>query len=398
MLYILSRVNIHEGTEPCLEFQNLEGIERKMTENNKDNKKADNNKEHPEYRLKMGLPPSYFIDTAAIRDALKFYSDNIDTIRSVQDRIAAISNIYDTIGLISSTRPRILSEKEQKLEEDINNLKAKEAQLRSEIEMLRADQVMNKKEVNEWKNRVQELGNIIEDSNKKQRLRHLLDRVNDVARTKLLDSEDFMNRFESSKTPNVVVMAVDIRRSTELMLKAREPQFYAEFITGLCTDLTKIILDNYGIFDKFTGDGILAFFPDFFSGEDAPYLAVKSAEQCHKCFSDHYHDKRKYFNSVLKDAGLGIGIDYGEAHLVKLQDGLTVIGTPVVYACRMSGAAAGQTLLNQPAYEIVSEKFGKCVTLQESEIDIKHEGRTVAYLATLAKKTYEPKLPEWVGK
>ena len=171
--------------------------------------------------------------------------------------------------------------------------------------------------------------------------------------------------------------------------------FKSDFITSLCAKLTGIILDNYGVFDKFTGDGILAFFPDFYSGQDSPYWAIKAAHECHNYFSMHYREKRSYFKSVLMDVGLGIGIDYGESHLVKTQDGLTVIGTPVVYACRMSGAKAGQTLLNQPAYEVTSRKFAEYVNFQESEIDIKREGRTLAYVATLSENTYEPKLPDW---
>ena len=286
---------------------------------------------------------------------------------------------------------------QQKLESEIHELRTKQQKLVTEIEQLYRTEHASKRETTELKNKVEELSNTIEESNKKQGLRHLLDRVNEAAKNKLIESEEFRNRFETGKPCTAVVMAVDIRRSTELMLKAREPQFYADFITGLCADLTQIILGHYGVFDKFTGDGILSFFPDFYSGNDSPYLAVKAADECHKSFHAHYHDQRKYFKSILLDVGLGIGIDYGEAHLVKVQDGLTVIGTPVVYACRMSGAAGGQTLLNQPAYEITSQKFGEYVNFQETEIDIKHEGKTLAYLATLAKKRYEPKPPDWIG-
>jgi len=272
--------------------------------------------------------------------------------------------------------------REQELEDEISSLK-------KEIRIKTATAQKKGKEIEDLKKTIEEL-------NKKKRLQHLLYRVNDTARKKLLESEEFKDRFEKSEHCSAAIMAVDIRRSTELMLKARKPKLYANFIISLCTDLTGIILDNYGVFDKFTGDGILAFFPEFYSGPDTLYWAIKAAAECHNCFSKHYREKRGSFTSILLEVGLGIGIDYGESHLVKVQDGLTVIGTPVVYACRMSGAKAGQTLLNQPAYEVTSEKFGGHINFQESEIDMKHEGRTLTYIATLSEKTYEPKLPDWL--
>jgi class 3 adenylate cyclase len=182
------------------------------------------------------------------------------------------------------------------------------------------------------------------------------------------------------------------------MLKAREPKLYADFITNLCSDLTKIIVDDYGVFDKFTGDGLLCFFPSFYSGEDAPYYAIKAAAECHNKFTEHYQKNRKCFKTVLINVGLGIGIDYGKTHLVKMQDQLTVIGEPVVYACRLSGGEAGKTLINQPAYEILSELYGAYVDFKEDSIEIKHEGPTLAYIASLSKKSYVPKIPEWLSK
>jgi class 3 adenylate cyclase len=71
-------------------------------------------------------------------------------------------------------------------------------------------------------------------------------------------------------------------------------------------DLGQTIIGNLGVFDKFTGDGILAFFPEFYSGPDAGYLAIQAADACHKVFADHYTNSRKCFISVLKDTGLGI--------------------------------------------------------------------------------------------
>ena len=70
-----------------------------------------------------------------------------------------------------------------------------------------------------------------------------------------------------------------------------------------------------------------------------------------------------------------------------------MIGSPVVYACRMSGADANTTLLNHPAYEVLTHKYGKYIVTAESQVDLKHEGNTLAYIAKLSNATYKPKKP-----
>jgi len=97
----------------------------------------------------------------------------------------------------------------------------------------------------------------------KARLGFLLNRVNQDAQRILLQSKEFRDKFLNSESCEVFVVSVDIRRSTELMLKARSPKQFASFITTLCKQLINIVTDNYGVIDKFTGDGILAFFPEW---------------------------------------------------------------------------------------------------------------------------------------
>jgi class 3 adenylate cyclase len=225
--------------------------------------------------------------------------------------------------------------------------------------------------------------------------RHLLDRVRPSAHRLLSQGGELRKQFEEDKPCTAFVMSIDIRRSTELMLKAREPKRFADFITGLCSTLGGIIIDNYGVFDKFTGDGVLAFFPDFYCGNDGGYRAVKVADEAHRAFTEHYSRNRNCFTSVLKETGLGIGVDYGTVQLVRIRDQLTVVGTPVVYACRMGGASAGQTLLNQPAYEHIFERFSAYCNFEETEIEFKHEGKTVAYRVSLNEKAFRLAIPAW---
>ncbi len=235
------------------------------------------------------------------------------------------------------------------------------------------------KESAEFKNKAGELEGEIRQLKEKAALSHLLDRVNDQAQRRLLDSPALRQRFEADAPSPAYVLSIDVRRSTELMLKAREPRLFAEFLIELAAELQRIICSRYGVFDKFTGDGILAFFPEFFSGPDAGYLALDAAAACHAAFEAHYQSHRQCFSVVLKDTGLGIGIDYGDVHIVFAGGQFTVVGKPVVYACRMAGAHPGTTLCNQPAYEKLFESYSAYCDFAEAVLDVKHEGQVVAY-------------------
>jgi class 3 adenylate cyclase len=226
-------------------------------------------------------------------------------------------------------------------------------------------------------------------------LNFLLQRISDEAGQMLFKNEGFRQQFKGSQPCKAYIMSINIRRSTELMLKARVPRLFAEFVISLCAGLKAVILKNYGIFDKFTGDGILAFFPEFYSGTDAGYFAVKSADECHRIFNAHYKEHRKCFTAVLKNTGLGIGIDYGEVELVEIGNELSVVGNPVVYACRMGNALPGDTLLNQPAYENIFEHFSAYCTFSETSTNFKNEGDMVAYKVFLNGKARDYKVPQW---
>jgi class 3 adenylate cyclase len=230
---------------------------------------------------------------------------------------------------------------------------------------------------------------------RKSDLAFLLDRVNAKAGLLLLSSPNFQDQFSPGNEHPTFVMSVDIRQSTSLMLKARTPQAFATFINGLCSYLMDVIKNNYGVVDKFTGDGVLAFFPEFYSGQDSGFYAVKAALECHDVFRRHYKSSRTSFTSVLTEVGLGIGIDYGQTHLLRMADGLTVVGQPVVYACRLGAAPRGKTYLNQPAYEKVCGRPNSAFLFAEETLDIKHEGSILAYSVAFSGNQAEPALPAW---
>lgn len=235
------------------------------------------------------------------------------------------------------------------------------------------------------------------DLDEKFKLAFVLSRVSKAAQQKLLSSKAFRKNFLSTGECNAFVLAVDIRRSTELMLKAREPRKFAAFLTSVCSDFMSIITERHGVFDKFTGDGVLAFFPEFFTGKDAAYYAIESADACHASFRRHYESYRGAFKSILADVGLGIGIDWGKVDLVTIAGGLTVVGEPVVYACRLSDACNKRTLANQPAKEAIVERLGAKCFVDETIAPFKHEGDMIAYEVKLTDREYSPAIPEWIA-
>lgn len=292
---------------------------------------------------------------------------------------------------ISSTKTRdwfdnSSIDKQLALEQEINDLRKK---LRTSFNDL--NQVTSDKD-----QKIEELRQLKEELQSKEKISHILPRICEDARQKLLTDNSFRELFQDAKSCESVVVSIDIRRSTELMLKARKPELFSKFITELSQKLSENILSNFGIFDKFTGDGILAFFPKFYSGEQAIIRALKAAEECHNIFKEHYKNSRECFNVFIKDVGLGIGIDYGTVTLVNTRNELTVVGIPVVYACRMGGAKAGETLLNQPAKEEISRLCDNYIKVSETELNIKNEGLALAYKIEIHKSSFNVAKPDWL--
>jgi adenylate cyclase len=274
------------------------------------------------------------------------------------------------------------------LQEEINNLRREITQ--KTLDLTNATTTFGNKEL-----QFKELKQKFDELQEKQSLTHILNRVGESGAKKIFQDPKFRTRFQNGSPCKAFVLSIDIRRSTELMLKAREPKQFAMFITALAAALRKIVLDGFGIFDKFTGDGILAIFPDFYSGDDSGYRTINAAIECHEAFQAIYESHRHCFLAVLKDAGLGIGVDYGDVQIVEIGGEFTVVGTPVVYACRMSGAPSYQTLVNQPAYEQLFSKYST-FDFVETEIEMKHEGMTLAYKVTPNGKNHTPVNPEWL--
>jgi len=226
--------------------------------------------------------------------------------------------------------------------------------------------------------------------------RLVLDKVSPRAHKALFSHRALRDRFLASNSACAAfIISIDIRRSAELMLNARSAELFAEFMAGLCEELKGLICDRFGIVDKFTGDGLLASFPEFFSGPDAGYRAISAAHEAH-LFTKRYKQHRSSFFTVLTEIGLGIGIDYGNIRFMRIAGDLTVVGAPVVNAARLSSAPVGKTVLNQQAHERIASHYGAFCSTSERELDIKHQGRVLVHEVKLKKLSFVPSDPPWL--
>lgn len=305
----------------------------------------------------------------AFQDYIKTLSDNINTVNTQQYGDFYSKKIEYLINNLCNY-PKHL-EKEAALASEIANLRLDITKKSYDISQPSADSVEKEKQISALQNDIKIL-------KEKERLSHLLNRVGDLGKTLIQNDIDFVSKFSDGVPCPAFVLSIDIRRSTELMLKAGDPKLYAQFILDLVKELKQCVLDNFGVFDKFTGDGILGFFPEFYSGKDAGFFAIDTALKCHSIFESHYSSNKNIFNSVLLDTGLGIGLDYGKVHIVDIGGEISVVGAPVVYACRMSGAGPGKTFANHPAFVKLSSEYNT-FTFSDESINIKHEGPSLAH-------------------
>ena len=234
------------------------------------------------------------------------------------------------------------------------------------------------------------------------KLMKYLSRVRESAGTKILEDESFANQFLNNEEFSAVILSADIRRSTELMLKCQTPQIYAEFLNVLTSELSDCVKNRYGIYDKFTGDGLLAFFPDFYSGKKAVLHSLQCAYDCQKIFDTIFLNYKKHFDIGDMETGIGVGIDSGTVFKAGEDLEYTVVGKPVVYACRFSASPAGHTYLTERAYRLIDKSDLSSLKIKKTTIAIKHEPDSPAYDIkpvsdiSFSKQIFEK--PDWAIK
>lgn len=128
---------------------------------------------------------------------------------------------------------------------------------------------------------------------------------------KMMDTSYIAKMSES----DCIVMVADIRRSQDLITYGLSPNFYREQIIGFSNEIRKILHDDYGIYDRFTGDGFIAYFNQYVceqEGKDYYAMALDACERIQSFSSGFFDQWSSNIRKIpVEPIGLSIGIDSG---------------------------------------------------------------------------------------
>jgi class 3 adenylate cyclase len=162
-------------------------------------------------------------------------------------------------------------------------------------------------------------------------------------------TEELLDAVIDGEPIQMFVMAADIRESTTLMKEAIRFERFAAVMDRFVTSVRRGITRSGGWFDKFTGDGFLAYWivQPAPSDEYEERFVQTAGDVTHTAHSlvDLFHrrvlsDFRSNSRNLSGGVGLSMGLDAGPGYLMKIADELTLVGPPVVGAVRMVTAAS----------------------------------------------------------
>jgi class 3 adenylate cyclase len=197
--------------------------------------------------------------------------------------------------------------------------------------------------------RIKKLHDDVESRNRL--LRQVLNRFvdEDVADVILTDPERHLKL--GGETRPVTVLFADLRGFVHYTEQHTGPEVIRT-LNKIYQALSEVIFSNKGTFDKYLGDGLMAFYGAPVAGDDDAQRAVATAVEMQRLFAELSHDR----DIDLEGLGLGIGLHSGEAIVgnigsEKVMD-YTVVGDVVNVAQRLQESAeSGQIMLSEASYQ-----------------------------------------------
>ncbi|MCH7609680.1 MAG: response regulator [Chloroflexi bacterium] len=197
--------------------------------------------------------------------------------------------------------------------------------------------------------RIKRLHDEVESRN--ELLREVLDRyvAEDVADVILTDPERYLKLY--GETRPVTVLFADIRNFVSYTEQHTGPEV-VRTLNHVFEGLSRVIFAHKGTFDKYLGDGLMAFYGAPVAGDDDAQRAVATAVEMQQLFEQMREDP----DIDLKGLGLGVGLHSGEAIVGNIGSSrvmdYTVVGDVVNVAKRLHDRAKpGQILFTSETYK-----------------------------------------------
>lgn len=157
---------------------------------------------------------------------------------------------------------------------------------------------------------------------------------------------EFNDPSEIIDNHELVVIAIDIRKSTFYLENSLETEYFVKLLEEINKSVLDIVQKYYGIINKFTGDGFIVFFPKFYSGENYLLLSLLCSKEIIATTKSIFESNEEYYHKFPASPGIGIGMDIGKADLLTVNNEATYIGRCVVNACRICGYSVNEILVN----------------------------------------------------
>lgn len=199
--------------------------------------------------------------------------------------------------------------------------------------------------------RIKKLSDEIEARNRV--LRQMLDRYvsEEVTDVILTDPERYLKL--GGETRLVTVLFADIRGFTRYTEQHSGPQVIRT-LNCIFPPLSQVVFNHRGTFDKYLGDGLMAFYGAPVAGEDDAQRALESALAMQQTFGKLCQQREE----DMKGLGLGVGLHTGEAVVGNIGSenmmDYTVVGDVVNVAKGLQEKAGGtEILLSTATYDQV---------------------------------------------
>lgn len=153
-------------------------------------------------------------------------------------------------------------------------------------------------------------------------------------------------------------LSFDLRQSTFAMDQAIDKKVHADWLEGMVIILRQITHLHEGVFDKFTGDGIISHFPVYFGDTNREVAANRVVLNSTVCAWDMVRAAVLSIDYLLANMALrkssfgpSVGIAFDEAQWsVDRVGNPIVVGRGVVHACRLGGGPASTVQVSNAVF------------------------------------------------